>query len=87
MALAGLLRWIQSPESPRSSREVTWLQVTLTTLEKDEVLAEVPFIEGTPLEVRYQADSEGAALRVLPRKVFLEELSTDPLFAGPSQYD
>ena len=57
--------------------------MTLTTLEKDEVLAEVPFIEGTLLEVRYKADSEGAALRVLPRKVFLEELSTDPLFAGP----
>ncbi len=87
MALAELLRWIQPPRSPKSSREVTWLQVTLTTLEKDEVLAEVPFIEGTPLEVRYKADSEGAALRVLPRKVFLEELSTDPLFAGPSQSD
>jgi len=56
--------------------------VKLTTLEQDELVGEVAFIEGTPLEVRYVSDSEGCALRSLPAEKLWSELHKDPVFAG-----
>ena len=72
----------RAPAAPAKPESTLVERVKLTTLEKDEILAEVPFIEGTPLEVRYKADAEGAAVRMVQRKLFLAELHADPLFAG-----
>ena len=57
--------------------------IHLSTLEQNEMVGDVPLIEGTAVEMRYRADpSEGAALRVLPRKKLVAEMYRDPIFAG-----
>lgn len=56
--------------------------MALSTLEQDELLGEVPFIEGSAVEVRYVAEAEGCALRELPASRLIEELTADTTFAG-----
>ena len=46
--------------------------------------AQVPFIEGTPLEIQYVADSEGVAIRSVPTEKFVAELEADPQVAPRS---
>ena len=57
-------------------------KLALSTLEQDELLGEVPFIEGSAVEVRYVAEAEGCALRELPASRLIEELTADTTFAG-----
>jgi len=56
--------------------------IKLSTLEQHEVVGDVPLIEGSAVEMRYKADAEGAALRVLPRDALVAEMHRDPVFAG-----
>ncbi|KAL3932250.1 MAG: hypothetical protein SGPRY_000779 [Prymnesium sp.] len=56
--------------------------VTISTLEKDEMLGQMSFIEAGPNTLRYVADTEGAAVLKVPTDMFVAELERDQMFAG-----